>query len=119
MKYLAIIAILLPLVYGAVVPRTQQDDIDLIPDMSTVEDGKDVIAVPDMSVASDADDAMPRDSEAELFKVDGSEPQAIDEEVAVPDMSVAADAEDSQSKFRVLKDQSHLTLDPISCSDQC
>ncbi|XP_034480281.1 uncharacterized protein LOC117786244 isoform X8 [Drosophila innubila] len=93
MKYLAIIAILLPLVYGAAVPRTQQDNVDLIPDMSTIEDGKDVIQVPDMSVASDADDATPRNAEAPLFQVDGAEPQ----EIAVPDMSVAVDAEDNET----------------------
>jgi len=94
MKYLAIIAILLPLVYGAAVPRTQQDNVDLIPDMSTIEDGKDIIIqVPDMSVASDADDATPRNAEAQLFQV---------EESAVPDMSVVADAEDNESKFRFL-----------------
>ncbi|KAM8708497.1 hypothetical protein ACLKA7_015472 [Drosophila subpalustris] len=94
MKYLAIIAILLPLVYGAAVPRIQQDNLDLIPDMSTVEDGKDNIHLPDMSVASDADDETP---EAQLFKVDGAQPLEIADEAAVPDMSVAADAEDVET----------------------
>lgn len=106
MKYLAICALLLPLVYGAVIPRDNADaNVDLVPDMSTAEDGKITYMLPDMSVASDALDTLVKN------EVGGPAPLALTEEkeekavkpVAdadlVPDMSVAADAEDKQGKL--------------------
>lgn len=103
MKYLAICALLLPLVYGAVIPRDNADaNVDLVPDMSTAEDGKITYMLPDMSVASDALDTLVKN------EVGGPAPLALTEEKAVkpvadadlvPDMSVAADAEDKQGKL--------------------
>ncbi|XP_023176629.2 uncharacterized protein LOC111603327 isoform X2 [Drosophila hydei] len=107
MKYYAICALLLvPLVYGAALPRTENaDNVDLVPDMSvandadsTAQSGKrhvppfhfmseqmqmhnpDIDQLPDMSVAADAE-------QNEAPKV----------EAAVADMSVAADGEDQVS----------------------
>lgn len=103
MKYLAILALLLPLVYGAAVPHLQLADADLVPDMSTAEDGMMLARVPDMSVASDAADT-PSKRQVPPFRFMSA--QLLDAQLAnadidqVPDMSVAADAEDNESKFR-------------------
>ncbi|XP_064545087.1 uncharacterized protein LOC135433071 [Drosophila montana] len=100
MKYLAILALLLPLVYGAAMTRPQPADADLVPDMSTAEDGMMLARVPDMSVASDADDT-PRKRQVPPFRF--MSPQVHGVQLAsadidqVPDMSVAADAEDNET----------------------
>lgn len=106
MKYLAICALLLPLVYGAVIPRDNADaNVDLVPDMSTAEDGKMTYVLPDMSVASDAFNTPVEQ------QVGGPEPLKLSEQSVkpvadadlVPDMSVAADAEDKKGKLDELE----------------
>ncbi|XP_030386024.1 uncharacterized protein LOC115632885 [Scaptodrosophila lebanonensis] len=111
MKYLAVCALLMPLVFGASVPRPPNVDIDLIPDISTAADAESVelhlrqlpkiadmlshihriaSGLPDMSVASDADDATADD-------MDLIPDISVAADGDVPDMSVAADAKDSDS----------------------
>ncbi|XP_030242638.1 uncharacterized protein LOC108651836 isoform X12 [Drosophila navojoa] len=97
MKYYAICALLLvPLVYGAAVPRTESADVDLVPDMSTAEDGKMIALLPDMSVASDADsNAQPSKRHVPPFRFMNEQMELNNADIdLIPDMSVAADAED-------------------------
>ncbi|EDW70731.1 uncharacterized protein [Drosophila virilis] len=95
MKYLAILALLLPLVYGAAVPHLQLPDADLVPDMSTAEDGMMLAPVPDMSLASDAVDT-PSKRQVPPFRFMSAQLANADID-QVPDMSVAADAEDNET----------------------
>ncbi|XP_017863761.1 PREDICTED: uncharacterized protein LOC108614239 isoform X9 [Drosophila arizonae] len=122
MKYYAICALLLvPLVYGAAVPRTENADVDLVPDMSVasdaysnaqpskrhvppfrfmneqMENNADIDLIPDMSVAADAEDnEVPEAMSADADLIpDMSVASDGEDQVAalVPDMSVASDAE--------------------------
>ncbi|XP_030242636.1 uncharacterized protein LOC108651836 isoform X10 [Drosophila navojoa] len=99
MKYYAICALLLvPLVYGAAVPRTESADVDLVPDMSTAEDGKMIALLPDMSVASDADsNAQPSKRHVPPFRFMNEQMELNNADIdLIPDMSVAADAEENE-----------------------
>lgn len=102
MKYYAICALLLvPLVYGAAVPRTENADVDL---------------VPDMSVASDAySNAQPSKRHVPPFRFMNEQMENNADIDLIPDMSVAADADDNEGESVDLWSLSELlNMDHIS-----
>lgn len=87
MKYYAICALLLvPLVYGAALPRTENaDNVDLVPDMSVASDA-------DSTDQSGKRHVPPFHFMSEQMQMHNPD---IDQ---LPDMSVAADAEQNEGR---------------------